>query len=118
MIDAQGDDIGDRGHCVQGSGSQWLASKEGHHAHHLFLDQERIASKGNHSLPFGPLLITHTSRAGLQLEHLDAGVERPYPGKGCIQVMDEGLCDLLQAMLQGHILHEGNADIAAEGRCA
>jgi len=21
-------------------------------------------------------------------------------------------------MLQGHILHEGNADIAAEGRCA
>ena len=35
------------------------------------------------------------SRAGLQLEHLDAGVERPYPGKGCIQVMDEGLRDLL-----------------------
>jgi hypothetical protein len=32
--------------------------------------------------------------------------------------MDEGLRDLLQAVLQGHILHEGNADIAAEGRCA
>ena len=35
------------------------------------------------------------SCAGLQFEHLDAGVERPDPRKGCVKVMDEGLRDLL-----------------------